>query len=89
MVIHLPIEARIVAEKSDVPPEKMKAMLHKYLELVGGHVVAVSMLKGESWGFTDDIVTFWSDPNDYLPYSGEKACGLRISNFIQRRREFL
>ncbi len=89
MVIHLPIEARLVAEKSRVPPEKMKETLHKYLKLIGGHAVAVSILKGKSWGLTDDIVTFGIDPDDYLPYSGEKASGLRISNFIQMRKEFL
>ena len=89
MVIHLPIEARVVEEKSTVDQEKMKEMLHKYLELIGGHAVAVSMFKGKSWGFTEDIVPFWSDPDDYLPYSGEEACGLRISNFIQNRKQFL
>lgn len=88
-VIHLPIEARLVEEKSDVEPEKMKETLQKYLKLVGGHTVAVSMLKGKSWVFTEDIVPFGSDPDDYLPYSGEIASGLRISNFIQMRKQFL
>lgn len=88
-VIHLPIEARMLEEKSNIEPEKMKEMLHKYLKLVGGHAVAVSMLKGKSWGFTEDIVPFGSDPDDYLPYSGENACGLRIANFIQMRKQFL
>jgi hypothetical protein len=88
-VIHLPIEARLVEEKSDVEPEKMKETLHKYIELVGGHVVAGSMLKGKSWGFTEDIVPVGSDPDDYPPYSGEIASGLRISNFIQIRKQFL
>ena len=88
-VIHLPIEARLVEEKSNVEPEKMKETLHKYLKLVGGHAVAVSMLRGKSWDFTEDIVPFGSDPDDYLPYSGEIASGLRISNFIQMRKQFL
>jgi hypothetical protein len=88
-VIHLPIEARVVEEKSGIEPEKMKEMLHKYLELVGGHATAVTMFKGKSWGFTEDIVTFGIDADEYLPYSGEKACGLRISNFIQNRKQFL
>jgi len=88
-VLHLPIEARLVEEKSDVEPEKMKETLHKYLKLVGGHAVAVSMLRGKSWGFTEDIVPFGTDPDDYPPYSGEIASGLRISNFIQMRKQFL
>jgi len=88
-VIHLPIEARLVEEKSDIEPKKMKETLQKYLELVGGHTVAVSMHKGKSWGFTEDIVPFGIEPDDYLPYSGEIASGLRISNFIQMRKQFL
>jgi glycosyltransferase involved in cell wall biosynthesis len=89
MVIHLPIEARILEEKSKVEPENMIEMTHRYIELIGAHVVAVSVFKGTSWGFTDDIVAFWSDPGDYPPYASQKACGLRISNFISNRRQFL
>jgi glycosyltransferase involved in cell wall biosynthesis len=89
MVIHLPIEARILEEKSKVEPAEMIEMTHRYIELIGAHVVAVSVFKGKSWGFTDDIVNFWSDPEDYPPYTGQKACGLRISNFISNRRQFL
>ena len=77
IVIHSTLEGRVVEEKSDITPEKMKAALHKYLQLIGGHVVAVSALKGKSWGITDDIVPFGVDADDYLPYSGEKCSGLR------------
>jgi len=89
MVIHSTLEGRALEEKSDVKPQEMKEMLHKYLELVGGHAVAVSMLKGNSWGFTDDIVPFCADPADYLPYSGQDACGLRICSFLQNRKRIL
>jgi len=67
----------------------MKAMLRQYVKLVGGHVVATSMFKGESWGFTDDIVHFGIDVDDYLPHIGEQASGLRICNFITSRRHIL
>ncbi len=89
IVIHSTLEGRMLEEKSTVEPEKIKETLHKYLELVGGHAVAVSILKGKSWGFTEDIVPFCADPADYLPYSGEKACGLRICNFIMSRKRIL
>jgi len=89
MVIHLPIEARILEEKSKVDPREMVEITHKYIALIGAHVVAVSMLKGRSWGFTKDIVTFWSDPEDYLPFTGKRPCGLRISSFVENRRQFL
>ncbi|MHC4636290.1 MAG: glycosyltransferase [Planctomycetota bacterium] len=89
IVIHSTMEGRVIEEKSDVQPEDMRLMLAKYLELVGGHAVAVSRLKGSSWNFTDDIVPFGTDPEDYYPYIGDKPCGLRISNFIESRKQIL
>jgi len=89
IVIHSTIEGRKLEEKSDIEPAEMRKMLHKYLKLVGGYPVAVSMLKGKSWGFTEDIIPFCADPGDYLPYSGQEASGLRISNFISSRKKIL
>ena len=88
-VIHLTIETRALEEKSNIEPVKMKDILHEYLELISGHAVAITMNKGKSWGFTEDIVLNSSNPDDYLPYSGQLACGLQISNFIERRKEYL
>lgn len=89
LVLHHSLEGRLEEEGPGCSPEKMKEMLHTYVELVGAHVVATSMFKGESWGFTDDIVHFGIDVNDYLPYSGQQAAGLRICNFISSRRRIL
>ena len=89
LVLHHTLEGRSREEKSTVPPQDMKDMLHAYIDAVGGHVVATSMFKGESWGFTDDIVHFGIDVNDYPPNEGEKAQGLRICNFISSRRHIL
>jgi hypothetical protein len=89
LVLHHSLAGRVAEEGPGCDPEKMKEMLHTYMDLVGGHVVATSMFKGESWGFTDDIVHFGIDVNAYRPYSGEKAAGLRICNFISNRRRIL
>ncbi|HUW17729.1 MAG TPA: glycosyltransferase [Sedimentisphaerales bacterium] len=89
IVIHSTLEGRVQEEKARVEPEKLKEVMHRYLELVGGHAVATSLSKGESWGFAEDIVTFGIDADEYLPYSGEKACGLRICNFIESRKKIL
>lgn len=70
-VIHLTIETRVLEEKSNIEPEKMKEILHEYLELIGSHAVAVTMNKGKSWNFTEDIVLNSSNPDDYLPYSAQ------------------
>ncbi|MBN1359604.1 MAG: glycosyltransferase [Sedimentisphaerales bacterium] len=89
LVLHHSLEGRLEEEGPGCDPERMKEMLHTYVELVGAHVVATSMFKGESWGFTEDIVQFGIDTDDYLPYSSEKAAGLRICNFISSRRRIL
>ena len=89
LVLHHSLAGRVAEEGPGCDPEKMKQMLHTYIDLVGGHVVATSMFKGESWGFTDDIVQFGIDVDTYRPYSGEKAAGLRICNFISSRRHIL
>lgn len=89
LVLHHTLEGRLQEEKSSVDPQDMKRGLHDYIETVGGHVVATSMFKGESWGFTDDIVHFGIGVDDYPPYQGDKAQGLRICNFISSRRHIL
>jgi hypothetical protein len=89
IVLHHTLEGRLREEHSNIDPQKTKDMLHHYLELVGGHAVATSMFKGESWGFTDDIVPFGFDVGEYLPYEGHEAAGLRICNFISSRRQIL
>jgi hypothetical protein len=89
LVLHHTLEGRLEEEHSDVDPQKMRELLRTYLDLVGGHVVATSMFKGESWGFTEDIVPFGIDIDDYPPHSGREARGVRICNFINSRRHIL
>jgi len=88
-VIHTSLEGRLAQEGSDTPPEKARSLLRRYLQLVRGHAVAVSRLKGETWGMTEDIVPFGANPDDYPAYSGELAAGLRISNLFHKRRRIL
>ena len=88
-VLHISIETRALEEKSNLAHEKMKEVLHEYLDLIGGHAVAVTMSKGESWDFTEDFVNNSSNPSDYLPYSGHLASGLRIVNLVEARKKYL
>jgi len=89
MVIHSTFEGRAAEEHGQVDADAMKQMLGRYLDTVGAHAVATSQLKSRSWGVTDDVVPFGVDVNDYPQYSGEKACGLRICNFVESRRRIL
>ncbi len=85
LVLHSTLDGLILERGSSVPPEEMRHGIEKYLSLVGGHAVAVSPLKGRSWGLSEDIVPSAVDPADYLPFQGEVAAGLRISNPVRRR----
>jgi glycosyltransferase involved in cell wall biosynthesis len=89
IVLHSTLEGRVEEEQSAIAAEKMKGILHKYIELTNCHAVATSITKGESWGLTEDVVTFGLDTDAYLPYSGQQACGLRICNFIESRKKIL
>ena len=89
IVIHSTLEGRAREEKSDLPPEKLGAMLRQYLVLTGGHAVACSPLKGRSWHLGQDVVPFAVDADDYPPHVGDLDAGLRISNHIKDRRHIL
>jgi glycosyltransferase involved in cell wall biosynthesis len=89
LVIHSTIEGRQIEEKAAVEPEQMRRKLCEYLDLIGGHAVAVSELKGKSWGLAEDIVPFCADVSEYAEFTGEQAWGLRICNFISSRRRIL
>jgi hypothetical protein len=89
LILHLPVEARIMQERARMTAEQARKILDRYVQLTGTHVVAVSSFKGRSWGMADDVVPFGVDPGEYPPCTAEFACGLRISNFIQRRQRFL
>lgn len=89
IVIHSTLEGRFEEENVKTTPAELKEKLHQYLNAIGGHAVAMSILKGKSWGYDDDIVYFGMDADEYYPHTGEEACGLRICNFIDSRRKIL
>jgi glycosyltransferase involved in cell wall biosynthesis len=55
----------------------------------GGHAMAISNLKGRSWGMIGDIVRNAVDPRDYLRYDGSEAAGLRMASEISKRKHIL
>lgn len=88
-VIHSTLEGRARQHGLGMPQERLKALQSQYLDMIGGHAVAISPLKGKSWGCTEDIIPLAIEVNDYPPWSGELAAGIRISNQIQNRKEIL
>jgi hypothetical protein len=89
LVQHTTIEGRMAQENRSEFPHEYVALALNYVELLGIHVVAVSELKGNSWGFFDEIIPFAADPDAYLPWHGQEAAGLRVANQISAKSKLL
>ena len=89
LVLHLTLEGIVREQNSSTDLTAFRAAVSRYIRCTGVHPVAVSPLKGSSWGLTDDIVPLSADPADYPEFRGGDACGLRVSNFISRRAHTL
>ncbi|HXX20292.1 MAG TPA: glycosyltransferase [Candidatus Acidoferrum sp.] len=89
LVIHETLDGALREQGSTVSAERFRETVAKFVRMTGTHVVAVSKLKGRSWGFENDIVPFSADPFHYLPWKGDLARGLRVANHIHRRPHIL
>jgi hypothetical protein len=88
-VLHETLDGTILEQRTTVPADELRRAVAKYVEITKTHVMAVSELKGKSWGHCDDIVAFCADPADYSAWQGDMARGLRIANHILRRPRVL
>jgi glycosyltransferase involved in cell wall biosynthesis len=89
MVIHLTLDGMVAEQGATTDAAKFRAAVAQYVGRTSVHVMAVSKLKGNSWGFTDDIVPLAADPADYATFQGGQPRGLRVSNFVTRRAQTL
>jgi hypothetical protein len=85
LVLHETLDGTALEHTLAVSADQFRATVAQFVQLTGTHVVAVSKLKGRSWGFADDIVTFWTDASDYPAWAGDLPRGLRVANHIERR----
>jgi hypothetical protein len=89
LVLHETLDGAAREQQLAVPLDEFRAAVAQFVSLSSTHVVAVSRLKGRSWGFTQDIVPFSADPADHEPWEGALARGLRVANHILRRQRIL
>jgi glycosyltransferase involved in cell wall biosynthesis len=89
LVIHQTLESTMREQRSATPPEELRRAVAQYIAIIGGHVMAISGLKGRSWGFNGDVVPSCADPVDYPPYEGDVPRGLRIANDIRTKANTL
>jgi hypothetical protein len=85
LVLHETLDGAALEQQLPVPVAQFRETVAQFVHLTATHVVAVSSLKGRSWGFENDVVPFSADAADYLPWQGDTARGLRVSNHILRR----
>ncbi|MGH9725803.1 MAG: glycosyltransferase family 4 protein [Candidatus Acidiferrales bacterium] len=88
-VLHGTLEGILAEQRSRTTAEELRSAVAQYVRLTGAHVVAVSALKGHSWGFESDIVPLSADPREYLEYRGDLARGLRVANHIHNKKRTL
>jgi hypothetical protein len=89
LMLHETLEGAALEQKLTVPVEQFRKTVAQFVNLTGTHVVAVSKMKGRSWGFEEDIVASAANPADYRPWQGDLARGLRVANHILRRPRIL
>jgi len=89
LVIHGTLGGMILDQHTSTPPDELRRAVSQYVRMIGAHVMAVSHLKGRSWGLDEDVVLLSADPADYLPFSGDLARGLRVANQIHRKTRTL
>ncbi|MEO5348582.1 MAG: glycosyltransferase [Magnetococcus sp. YQC-3] len=88
LVLHNTLAGRMQGS-STLSPQQVRTVLRHYLQQTGGHAVAVSAMKGRSWGLAGDIVPCGVDPEAYPPWSGEVASGIRVANQIRQKEQIL
>ncbi len=88
LVLHVSLEAKHLEERATVDIRRFRERARTYLGLTRTHAVAVTESKARSWDVTQTVVHSGVDPQDYLPHTGELACGLRVCNFVLRRPQY-
>ncbi|MGH9572799.1 MAG: hypothetical protein ACRD40_04625 [Candidatus Acidiferrales bacterium] len=85
LVIHGTLGGMILDQQTTTPPDDLRRAVSQYVRMTGAHVIAISRLKGRSWGLDEDVVPLSADPAGYPPHSGDFARGLRVANQIRRK----
>jgi hypothetical protein len=89
LVLHETLDGAILEQGTTVPAGDLRRAVAQFTKITKTHVVAVSKLKGTSWGFFDDIAPAYAALEDYPVWQGDIASGLRIANHILRRPRIL
>lgn len=85
LMLHETIEGAAREQALSVPRHQFREAVGQFVRLTGTRTVAVSELKARSWRCANDVVPSSADAEDYLPWCGDLAKGLRVANHVARR----
>ncbi len=89
LVLHSSLEGRLAQERVRVDAAALRAAIEKYLSLVRGRIVVISEMKAKTWDLPCTVIRGAVDVDDYGPWSGEVASGLRVANHVTQKSEYL
>jgi hypothetical protein len=89
LVLHETLDGAILEQRATVRAGEMRRAVGQFTQMTNTHVVAVSKMKGESWGLSGDVVRSCAALEDYPAWQGDIARGLRVSNHILKRPKIL
>jgi hypothetical protein len=81
LVIHVSLDGLVLEQDARIGAKEFRDAVAVFTQRTGAHVVAVSAMKGKSWGFGENLVPLMADPADYLPWRGDlplRAAGLQL-----------
>ena len=85
LVLHETIEGAAREQSLSVPLPQFRQAVEQFVGVTKTYAVAISDLKAKSWHCASAVVPNSADSDDYLPWSGDVAAGLRVANHIARR----
>ena len=89
LVLHSSLEGRMAQERVRVEPRALRDAIARYLSLVRGRVVAISEMKAKTWDLPCSVIRGAVDVDDYGPWDGHVASGLRVANHVTQKSEYL
>jgi hypothetical protein len=85
LMLHETIEGAAREQALSIPLPQFRQAVEQFVRVTNTYAVAISDLKAQSWQCASSVVPNSADAQDYLPWCGDIAKGLRVANHIARR----
>ena len=89
LMLHVTLEHRLSQMKREVDADEIRQTIRQYLQVAGGYAVAVTESKHRSWGLGGEVVESAVDVHSYPQPTRHVAAGIRVSNQIMARQDYL